>query len=360
VFSPFPTIRFRMDEVQNMVKGRLDLYAAREVKGDIIYDAITPQTRLGGLGNPIRASYRFETPLEEGSELIEALLEVALTTKEPMLRYWRLWFDGVAITREYRPQLYVKLEEEYFSKIVYNLTPIFKISKREHYVTINYEGGAEITVDHIGLLVSYKNTLVNRQYLLLSGSLALEPGETYQFKLPNPITLNGMVTARVYAITPSRYATLSLRVPKVVSTEVRNKIGGVEIYIQRALRIPTKVDLIELAHGPSNIQYYPKYIKISSVILESGDLVEPIVDVVKITNKQHNELDIELENRGIATATNVIVLSISKGIVLDRVIIPQLKPKDTRHVTLKFKDDGIIRVVWRFKGKSYFRDLKPR
>ncbi len=341
-----------------MPLGSLELYSSRMLRGDLVYDYITPLTRLGGLSNPIHTSYKLEASTESGARLVEAYLEVAITSPEPYLRYWRLWLDGVAITREFKPLTSVRAGNHVFSKIVFNVTPILNPSKREHVVAISYEGGREIIIDHVGLLVIYEaDECKEKSYAYLSGALLLDPGDYYTVPLSIPLPSSGELNIRVYGVMPARQARLTISVNGEALTSYGGYMGGVEVVAHRELK-PTDKLVVELRHEKPAIQYYPRYIKVSSLLVEVGPRREPVIDVE--ASPEADGIRVSVRNNGTATAENVILLSVSKGMVLDRKFVGELRPGAAVVEKLKGVDASLVRVVWRYKGKTMFKDYRVK
>ncbi len=343
------------------MNSELRTYLEGSIQGDVIYATTTTPMRLGGLKNPKFQKAYIDTPLPEGKDIHKALLEVAITSPQnPYGLRWKLWFNGFTVTRELKPHLVVNTKEQYFAKVVFDVTPITK-SQSKHTVSVFYEGGEPITIDHVGLLILYPTDEVKSSLSYLSGAGLLQPGEELKIEVKLE-RIYGTGTFILTSIMPSPMAKLCIKVNEENIGSLSG-ITGVEEYIKGNINL-LDVNNVTLMHEKTGTKYYPSEIKISSIILCETICKLPKIVVKNIElHEDEGLLKLKIANEGSSKPDKVLILLIDRGNILGREIIREIKPGSVIDVEVKLRkriasQTPTLRIVWNKLSRMKVIDQK--
>ncbi len=339
-----------------MATGDLKLYLLENVEGDIVYATTLAPLRLGGLSNPNMGSISLTLPAPREAVINRVLLEMGIVSREyPERMRWRLWFDGIAVSREYRPKSIAELghDEGYYSKAVFDITPIFDKSRDVHEITVAYEGSNPITVEHVGMLSVYRVPDSRISYAFLSGALALRPGETYRIGVRvSKLEEATQATFRTIISLPGKDSSVEIQVNSVSKRVIEGRMGVEEVLMDD---IPVAdAYTIQVAHTHGS-----KPLKISTMIVAVAQRILPDI-VFRSVERLEDRVRVRLANSGASKPERVMLLVIVPGEHIERVEVEPLEPGEEREVEVKAPKGKrvTLRVVWVKHGKPYQREVR--
>ncbi|AEM39584.1 hypothetical protein Pyrfu_1729 [Pyrolobus fumarii 1A] len=340
-----------------MVAGDMKIYALENVQGDIVYTTTVAPLRLGGLSNPNIGSLSLSLPTPTNIQVKRVLLEIGMVTREyPERMRWRLWFDGIAVSREYRPKSIAQLgdDEGYYSKTVFDVTPIYKGDSDVHKVTIAYEGSNPITVEHVGLFAVYDVPDSVVSFAFLSGALALNPGESYTLSINMRDIPEDATHASVRAVLALTQRDSMVRI-SVNGSKDRSITGFVGVEEVNLDTIPvTGAYRISFEHVKGS-----RPVRISTLIVSVARRTLPDIHIESV-ERTGEELTVRLVNRGATKPERVMLLAIVPGEHIERLEVEPLDSGESTEVKVKAPSDKrvTLRVVWVKHGKPYQREIR--
>lgn len=352
--------------VSIMVSGDLKQYVFERFDGEAIYKSILPSIRLGGL-EASKAFIPIDLVLPSEIEISKALLELAIRSQREKFT-WRLKVNGVPVTREFKPNSIAEIKNYLFSKIVYDVTPIMKAKKKRRNrcnIVVKYEGSDHLIIEHIGLLLYISSEDAKSHISLLSGALALEPGETYRSLLKHPVGLNTIGTLRITLFLPSTQAETNIRFNGRFKTTISSIVGGEEAVLE--ISDVNEVNTVEIEHVETDATYYPKELLISSLYLQQSIYREPKLAIKEIILPENlssdNKIKMVISNEGEAIPDKSILTIIHFGTTIYREELPNLEPGEETVVETPIKlpkgrHPLIIRLIWKKLSRTTFTDKK--
>ncbi len=276
-----------------------------------------------------------------------------MTTKANNVRKWKIELSDVVLTREFKPQICRKYSGGYVCKVVFDVTPIVRSKPLTSYkVSIFYpEMNNEISLLHIGFLTLINDRKTYARYVYLNEPLVLCPRERVDIKLPF-VLKNAYVKMTVTL--PHSSAQLTL-----LSDQTRIEISGYQGSLEYTNNIKG-IRSLSISHMGSGV-YLPREVIVSSLLLYETNAPKPelraSIDVI-----DNSKAKVLVENVGDNEASNVIVVNIAVGNVVDRKIIDGIKPGEGKSVTISIKPGylNIVRVIWRYKDNTYVIERKIR
>ncbi|WP_297503712.1 hypothetical protein [Thermococcus sp.] len=320
---------------------------------DLAYEAIAPQVILGGVGNKTHYYIDFAIASYGSEEIVRALLDIVVSIKSNNARKWKIELSDVVLTREFKPQVCKRYSNGYVCKIVFDVTPIVKSKPSARYrVSIFYpEMNNEINLLHIGFLTLTSNKKAHTKYVYLNEPLILGPGEKTRIGLPFRL---GDAYIKMTLTIPHSSAQLIL-----ASNHSKVEISGYQGSLEYTDNIK-EVQALTIAHIGSGA-YLPKEIIVSSLLIYETNIPRPNIDI-NIRKLNNSKAEIVVENNGNNVATNVVIVDIAVGTVVDRKVIEQIEAGEKKNIVIKMKPDhlNIIRAIWRFKDNTYIVEKKIR
>ncbi|BEP17558.1 hypothetical protein PYJP_09100 [Pyrofollis japonicus] len=321
-------------------------------KFDVAYDIVAPDISLGGTGNQTKYSMNFNL-YHEPSSVKSAFLDLAVLVKDLSVRRWKISIADVVLTREFKPQNCRKISNGYVCKLVFDVTPIIKSKMTDEYnVEINYLELKELTLLHIGLLTVYNDENASSKYIYVVEPIVIEANRSISIDIDQPMS-EANIKMSIYL--PHASAKLLIKGDgyEKALTEYR---GTIE-YTGQVGSIKT----LMLSHI-GNATYLPREIIIPAMLIYETTAPKPVIDVRMATRREYDTVSIEIRNSGEKKVTNMIVVSISLGNIIERKIIDELNPGETKVINVKINPEALttIRVIWKHKGENFIREIKVR
>ncbi len=349
-----------------MADGRLLVFTDKEYKGDVYYVNVYPGVSIGGF-MPSRKTIpiSFHHPLKK--KLEQALLEIGVIVPDTNVK-WRVKVNGISITKEFKPHSTCKAGSKLFAKLVYDITSIMKtpesIRKRRVNVTFKTEGGGEsLLVEHLGILAFYPTREAVSNIYYLSGALSLEPGEKAElsFKYRSE---KALVDASIYMPSPDAVGRLLINDYEVPISGIRG-MDEVSAMVE-GLGDNNKLTII---HEDTGETYYPKQMRVSSIILIDKVYKEPkiVVEEVKAPEELRigEKIKVKITNKGESRPDSLLVVLMNLGNVVHREILKPIEPGETIELELPVKlpsgeYEVIVRVIWSKLSRNWFDDRRVK
>jgi hypothetical protein len=324
-----------------MAKGSLvKTLEMKGLQGAAVHDVMFPGVQLG---QSAVTSFSARFSLQK-HRLLSALLDVT-TVVAAKPGSFRIECCGVTISREFKPIMCVDLEDgERLCKLVYDVTPIVS-SKNigDVEVRVSNFGATLLRLDHVSFASVYEVEGASGDIVYYSGVLLLEPGEGYRL----PLAVH-RYPVRLHVVTHMPH---SEGVIEVNGRRLKGAgYGEYVVDIDRA-------NYVEISyHGRSDV--YPRSASVLALLVAGGVVPRPIIDV----DAERLGLDrarVKIRNRGSAVAENIIVVSIHKGLVIERKVVPRLEEGGEASIDIGVKGGlTTIRVVWRHLGELHMREAR--
>ncbi len=318
------------------------------LKGVVRTDLCTLGRRLGGLYFSHKATIVFNIPVQPEGGIHRCLVEIAAVTKRPEMTRWRIWVDGVPVTREYRPNHTLWLGDREVSTSIFDVTPIIRRDPRRtrHKLTIINEGSEPLLLLYSMMLKAMEMSEALTEVMYMSGGLELKPGETKEFTLPS-LDESSLTVVRIpiYALcTPSL---VTVKMPGAVKEFSINSIAD-----EIRLSMPS-VGTIALTNNNACGSECP--LIAPSLVSYTERRRRPVLTVkTEEANESKDGMNVKVKilNTGDRHAENVQVILLCLGEPVARKMIEKIEAGDEVEVELKARLPGkarvaVARVVWR-------------
>jgi len=322
-----------------MVEGVMSVsFEKDDFEGYGVYDVVFPSVRLG---QSAASSFSSNFVLHGGVELV--FLEAVVGVDEKPAGF-RVSFNGVTITREFKPLLCVEAETGgQLCKLLYDVTPIVrsKESKSVDVVLENFSMNT-VTLQELALVVLYRMRGARAFLRHYGGIMLLDPGELVQFSLKG----RGALAASIVAFMPHADS-------KLVVNGKEFSGHGFNVF---------NVDLgdtsmVEIGYkGRRDV--FPRKAVLLGLLASKGAVPRPaiMVNVERISDRRAR---VSVQNRGKVAAENVIIVSLSRGLVVDRKIIGRIGAGESRSVEIRVSEKSpFVRIIWRELGELRVKEVK--
>ena len=307
------------------------------IKGCMYYHTIPSTTVLGGHGNPRSDSYGFYVD----NALNPSLLALVVSSRGFSGNMtWKVALNEVTLTREFKPQTIVEIDDRVYAVQVFDISNITR-SSGMYNLRIVCEAAEPISINSVFILGALKSGNISATLSVGVGVLAVKPGETVSLKLRQKKSIRNSLLL-IYDL-PSRRAKIKLGVGgKELS--ISGKVGTYELLLE-----DVDADEIRVMHEQSQLPYYPKYFKIYGLLTYSTSIKGPDVGVKDITISEDGKLHVTLTNTGDVSAINVLLIGMHMGEVVFRDMIKEIKPQTVIERTYRVKpkyDNTLVRLIY--------------
>ncbi len=343
---------------KGVVNGEVTLISAGPLKLGISYG-----NRSGSLP--------FQLPIPADAKVKELTLEIAVTHRsEPYNVKWRLWFNGFPLTREFKPQITVEAKEKFFSKVLFDVTPVLhaKGFKEEAMLTVKYDGNENLIIDHANLIVTYETPEAKSSYIYCSGAFLIPPNTSASYSFDISGVAEGFGELRGIIILPSKLSKAELFLNDKSIYNAINITGAEEFYIEN-------VDLkekntIKLVHEAQEKVHLKDYVNLSTMLASITYMLKPKLDIVKaqlvaVDNKE--KVVAKIRNNGYSKPDKAWLLIIDTGVVVSRQKLPPLNPGEEIELEIPCKKQTLtkhgivfIRAVWTKLSRTFTSEVRIR
>ncbi len=341
-----------------MSNGELKQYLVEKYQGDIIISSIDTPVRVGGLRNPRFKKIALTTPPIKVETADKVLLDLTITTSfNPVNIKWKLLFDDFTLTREFKPQVLVEDSGTYYSKLLFDLTPIYKYQNR-HVLGVQFDGAEPITIEHVNMIIFYPVEGANSSITYLSGALLLKPGEEAIVKVPMK-TASGKGFIKIVSMVPSRQARIKLYFNNALIGSIEGVLGVEEITSNVEV---SEENTVRIHHLPSTTKYYPNSFIVSSIIVGKTAMPLPKI-VIEETKVIDNKLHIRIANKGLVEPDRLVVLVTHLGNIVYREKLRPVKPNEILDLEIPLKNIRhgeilVARIIWGRLSRTEYAEEK--
>jgi len=350
----------------NKVINSLQVVKIATINGEITLLTSGP-LRLGGLHRSRIGCLTFEYIKPLSAKLKEATLEIAATTTtDPSHVKWRLWINNFPLTREFKPQNTIELKEEYFNKVLFDITPILHARESEEVkLAIKYDGPGEIEINHANLVLAFEAKEAVSSYAYFSGALIIPPNESSKFNVPLNVIDKYSGELKAIALAKSRHSMASIYVNNKEVFSLSGLSDLEEIHVEN-IQVKNNNE-IEVKHEIHRENAIKKPIYLSTFILASTKIIKPYIrikDVKLITDDKNPRLVIKIVNVGQSRPDKLWLLLIDAGIIINRLKLPCLKPGEEHEIEMPFKKQLrskhllSLRTVWTKLSRTFFEETR--
>jgi hypothetical protein len=352
-----------------MVEGLLTSYSRGSGSGGVVYYATVVDRTVIGSGAAKRLTLGMTIPYYSDSLSVEkALFDMGLIVPKDVPLPFRIVvnIDGVTVTREFKPQALVPIEEGFYGKVIYDATALLssKLTRTDlHRLSVVYTAARHVVFEDAGLAVVYRGVEGGwYSYNLLGGAIVVEPGEILAVDVDLPESRSEAKTLVVKMHVPSRFAEV-----RVEAAGARVEAGGVTgpTSVEVPLRFRGSKTRVYIYYEKPSQKFYPSKLVVSSIALYEAVVPLARLEIVGATWESPSKLHLVVENSGVADARDVRVLVISQGATLATGRLDLLRAGERAEFELEVKretrrksDNGeaLLRVMWRTYGVPGLRD----
>ncbi|MCE4612947.1 MAG: hypothetical protein F7C07_03860 [Desulfurococcales archaeon] len=276
----------------------------------------------------------------------------------------RLKIDGSTVAREYKPQFSVEVDEGFYYKAIYDITPLVSkklLEKSEHKLGAFYEHLRPLRLSDACLLAVYESGKGSYSISYHTGAVSLQPGEVLKVNMRLPKRLEGTRKALVGVYLPSSRSYI-----KVVAGGSDPLVMSGPGFATASIEVPYRGLEVPVAviYEKPETSVYPKTVVVTDVIVVES--IYPKPDPRVIIESKHlkgEEASIEgtIVNNGDETAQDLRVYVTSLGIKIAENSIGDLEPGKSSKFVLKFNKKQAphlaIRVEWTYLGLKNSRTV---
>jgi hypothetical protein len=269
----------------------------------------------------------------------------------------RLKIDGSTVAREYKPQFSVEIDEGFYYKAVYDVTPLVSrklLEKSDHKLGVFYEHLRPLRVSDACLLAVFEAQKASFSVSYHTGAVSMQPGEVFKVNARLPGSLEG-----------ARRAMVGLHVPSSRSS-VKLVAGGSDPlvvtgpgFIVAEVRIPYRGPEIPVAilYEKPETSVYPKTVVVTDVAVIESVYPEPRPEIeIRGVRAAGGKMTIEgvVDNKGAESAKEVSVSIVSLGVKIAGADLGDLEPGASREFEISV--DRVqaprlaVRIEWSHLG----------
>jgi len=333
-----------------------------ETEGVLKTSLMSINKTIGGLGKTHKTVIIHSIPAVGDYVLQKSLLEIVSITRDPLRTKWRIWFDGVPITREYKPNYIRELSGSELGITIIDVSPIVKrdLKRMKHKAVIINEGSEPIFLlsSMMTKVLNVKNAFTKFSYF--TGGFTLDRNSVMRVK--SPFAQEEEYEKKINLITYSEdYPTILRLACKEHEKEIN--MPSMINEITHSLEGCVNSDYIDLSIKTDSPI---KPVIVPSVLLSVEKIQGPVLSLeIKEAKKNNNKIDISIEitNKGKMSADNIILTLLTLGTPVYRKKIRPLNPGDNVVINdvVRFPSEArvlVARIIWNEFGEPRFIEKK--
>jgi hypothetical protein len=352
-----------------LVEGRISSYSRGSGEGGAVAYSTAVDRVVLGAGATKRLVLGMTTPIySEDLRASRVLVDLGLIVPRDIAIPFRLIvsMDGTTITREFKPQMRVEVEEGFYGKVIYDATALLSgkiVSKDVHRFTIVYTAARPIIFEDSGVAIVYDGIKGGwYSYNLLGGAMVIEPGDIVEMdiELPESRVENKSLILKMHV--PSRHASIRVDVGGTI-LEAGGLVGPA--VLEAPIRYRGRRVRVYFYYMKPEVKFYPRKAVISSLAIMENIVPQANLEVRDIKMEEAEGaplISFTLANKGEGRAVGVQALVVSEGETLARRDIGRVESGEEVEVTLKLKKppkgEALLRILWRGYGRVLHVDRR--
>lgn len=330
------------------------------IEGDMKWSNVLVGKSIGGIYNPSRIAINFErNKLQKNPS--KAILEFGAIVKSNSNPSWKIWFDGVSLMKEFKPNCKLTTGKIQYVASIFDVTPLVKREspKKTHKLVV-VSTSDEIFLTHATLLKFFENYEKKAYVQYRAGGLPIEPFSEAKFNFNNSLhdARRNRILSNFILHTNSSMVEFIANKKILKSFELSRKIEEVDF----------EFDIQNL--NELSIKYMPeegkKEMIISNLIVVSTNAivqdVEFMVDFKKM-EEDYVSLDCKILNKSNSSISSALITVIARGTLVARKQIKELESMKEVHEKFSFKvpkdtSTLFIRLIWKKDEEPYYIEKK--
>ncbi len=327
-------------------------------------DVIPIGKTLGG----VYSSYKLQWYMNPGAgkdKLDRSFLEIGLITNRPEMSKWRVWFDGISLTRELHPNYAIKLPQGYYYTVIFDITPIVRrdLSKAKHKVTVLNDGSEPLTLTHSIIINQYpdEKTLTTLKYL--TGGILLPPQNKEKIEIDFKHT-HKKTYMRLVSYCESNPSLLKIN---IADTEKYLEQTGHSDEIEFLLPKQDNIK-IELSNMNQHIQKGRNWILIPLILVIGESTPSPNIIITEdslVKQETNHRFTIKIHNEGDIVAKKVMIVAFASGIPVKTLELGDLEPGKEIGVQEEVSIPPearilLYRIIWRENDEARYIEKRVR
>jgi len=333
-------------------------------EGDLMYTVSTTPVVLGGRSLKKHEEILLMLP-HEYNDIVSAILIInASLTEELGNIYWKVRFNDIMLSREFKPQIVTSSNEGKYLTFIYDVKPIMKPKQLKNVLSIGFEASNPITIESAMLLLIHRVPEASIDLNLYAGTSVIEPSHKLDIDMGFRRRISSKGSCLILLSIPSKACSLSFAVNNKVLKRVSEVLGTYELELEYPLSgLRNKLSII---YHDVKGRIFPKEVKVNTVLAFQRAVPEPriVSRVVKVRESgDYVEVDVEVSNVGSGDVKDVIIQVMSVGAILYREVIDELKAGGGTVIKFKLLKKVIeqpvtIRTIYRVLGRPLFTDVR--
>ena len=338
-----------------MSYGRLRLITSGPVDGIVKVDVISVGQVLGGVHSSPRHKLYYLVPFQGEAEVGDSFVELFAYTRRPEMTRWRIWFDGVAVTREYKPNYTIPQEKGEYSVTIINVTPLARRNpqRSKHKLVVVNEGSEPIELLGSMMVKTYLTGRGSAWLTYSTGGLSLpEEASATVPGVENPPSGEMSIYSTPLARSTPLHLTLACGGSSLDYNQV-SKVGEL-----KATLPPCRELVIENRMGGPAV--FPSIVAVS----QSYDRPEPRLENIEVTRTMEGvELRVTVSNRGSVELDRAMLTLFALGESVARSEVGKLAPGGFTTIQVKARlprdvRTVVVRLIWSEYGEPRFVERK--
>ncbi len=337
-----------------MVQGAFDTLIAEYGKGIPVIGRAVGREILGtSPGAKTKASLWISLP--PASETVKhALVSIGLEAPQDLRPPFKIKIamERTSITREFRPQFHVELDDTIYYKAVYDVKPLLaeKLAKWDlHKFVFLYDRLHPLFIRDISLIVVFEHEKSEYYLSVLTGAKSLEPGDTLVEYPKFNWSFGG--ERRYSLVIHSPYHSSQYEVVVAGSEPVSISGAGSHV-VQGPFSYKGSLIPVSVKYLPSPYKFYPRTAVLTDIVLFEEKVLAPVLDIdVEEVKIDENEIrvKINLSNKGAEPVRKIVIAMIALGLQLSSRKINKLDPNSSLSLELK----GRLSLLPAHPSKAY-------
>ncbi len=335
------------------------------VSGNYLFasDVIAVGRVLGGLSSKRKERFVLRAGLE--GKPYKSLLEIGVMVKRPELAKWRVWFDGISLTREFNPNLSIDTPSEHYASVIFDVTPLIRREpgRTGHKVILLNDGSEPLLLTHVMLLNVSEVEGAGSSLIYYAGELLLRLGDRKTISTGlEEHDVSGFKAVSYSPILPSL-----IRVEVQGGEEIVHEQNNIVDIIESSLK---KISLQLLSIENEGLSPFNRkgWVLIPSLIAYSMKSIEGelVFEDERIIEKNGEiEIDVRVVNRGALKARNSLFVIFSSGMPLKSIRLGDIQPGEIKEIKERVRPYSesrsiVYRVIWRRLGETRFIEGRYR
>ncbi|MGC8674768.1 hypothetical protein [Fervidicoccus sp.] len=334
----------------------------KKFSGEALSESVVIGESIGGLYRPSKQSVYFHK-VKNNSKATLSLLEIgAIFDKQESVK-WRIWFDGISVSKQFKPNFILPIGENTYGATVIDITPLVNREAKRRFHKLTVISSTPVFLTHATIIKLIEDNSDTTNWIkYYTGGAIIKSQEIKKISVKSNELRQNNIHFNIFAQKVPQYLEIRVNERYVKRLEISKNCDDYQIPFDKEpiLTLSFKNDGIDVG-GKSQ-----SFILITNLIVNSASKKQRSIDLeaeIRGRNESGVIVNVDVFNNSESPLEAPMLVAFSSGILVSKIDLESIQPKSSakRELVLKLPPNSssiTLRLIWKENSEPQYIEKK--